>query len=185
MIPFCPLVGAGQESRDVFEHHQWHVERVAGTHEAGRFRRGIVVEDAREEGRLVRDHTHAASRESTEAHHDVLRVVGLHLEEGIRVEDFRHRIPNVVRLLCTFGHQAVKLGTALVAATVGQAGGSSSQFCGRNAKTFLACSMTIASLGAEVGHARLAGMGARTPSSSDVTSSWVTVLTTLGPVTNM
>ena len=75
------LHGAGQEAGHVLERHQRNVERVAEPHEPRALDRRVDVERAGEVRRLIRDDADRAAAEPREADQDVLREVGVHLEE--------------------------------------------------------------------------------------------------------
>ena len=78
---------AGQEARHVDERDERDVERVAGADEPRRLHRGVDVEHAGERVRLVADDPDGVPAEPREAADDVLRVVGLELEEVAVVDD--------------------------------------------------------------------------------------------------
>ena len=100
MMPPHSWVGAGQEAGHVLEGDQGDVERVAEAHEARGLDRGVDVEAAREHRGLVGHDADAAAGEAREAHHDVLGVVGLHLQEAAVVD---HPLDEALHVVGTVG----------------------------------------------------------------------------------
>ena len=83
------LLGAGEEAGHVFKRDQRDVEGVAEADEARRLGRGVDVEHAGEERRLVGDDADGAAIQPREADDDVAREVLLHLEEVAVIDDAR------------------------------------------------------------------------------------------------
>ena len=90
------LSGARQEARYVDERHDRNIERVAEPYEAGRFARGVDVEHAGQELRLVRDDADALSVEPGETGHDVRRELGLAFEKVAVVDDAPDYVQHVI-----------------------------------------------------------------------------------------
>ena len=102
------LAGAGQESWNVFEGHQGHVERVAEPNEACGFVRCIDVEATREDLRLVGDHADGSTAKVAKAAHDVLGPVCLNFHEAAVVEDLTDHVDHVVGLVWFVGKDGLK-----------------------------------------------------------------------------
>ena len=93
------LSGARQEARYVDERHDRNIERAAEPYEAGRFARGVDVEHAGQELRLVRDDADALSVEPGETGHDVRRELGLAFEKVAVVDDAPDYVQHVIGLV--------------------------------------------------------------------------------------
>src|SRR5438067_8581254 len=105
----APLLrGAGPKTWDVDEGEQRYVERVAGAHEPRAFPRGVDVEHAGEDGRLVGDDADAAAAEPREPADDVAREVLLDLEEVPVVDDRADDFLDVVRLVRVFRDEGLQ-----------------------------------------------------------------------------
>ena len=72
------------------------------------FTRGVDVEAAREDGGLVGHDAHAPPAEAREAHHDVGRVVRVHLEEAALVHHRLDEVLDVVGLAGLGGDERVE-----------------------------------------------------------------------------
>ena len=188
MIPRHSCVRTRQEARHVHERHERDVERVTRAHEARGLHRRVDVEHAGERARLVADDADEVAAEPSEAADDVLGVALVHLEEVAVVDDELDHALDVVRL----GRD--RRGRACRA----PASSRSRRSDGSRTAAARGCSAG----GRRAGSARPRGMPPRRaqmkcatpdfaacvaapPSSSNVTSSPVTVFTTSGPVMNM
>ena len=111
------LLRAGEEAGDVLEGDERDVEGVAEADEARPLRRGVDVEDAGEEVGLVRDDADRAPAEPREADDEVLREVGVDLEELAVVDDAPDQLLHVVGLVRARGDEGVE-GDVLAVARV-------------------------------------------------------------------
>ena len=102
------LRGAGHEAGHVDERDDRDAERVAEADEARRLDRALDVEAAREHQRLVGDDADRRALHPAEADHDVLRAVGLQLEEIAVVDGLDDQLLHVVRLVRVVRHQRVE-----------------------------------------------------------------------------
>ena len=97
--PSVLLVAPRQVARDVDERDDRDAERIAETDEPCCLDRRVDVDRAGQHLGLVPDDADHVSTEPAEADDDVRRKEGLHLEELAIVEDARHQLPHVVRLV--------------------------------------------------------------------------------------
>ena len=186
--PAVLLVHARQEPGHVDEGDERDVEGVAGPHEPGRLDRRLDVERAREDRRLLGHDPDAPTAEAGEADEDVGGPAGLDLEEVAVVDDARDDVVHVVRLRRVVGHDVVERCVAPV-------DGILRRQRRRIAEVVLGQEREQAPNVVQGGRPRRAPRGARRrtsscgssapPRYSESTSSWVTVFTTFGPVTNM
>ncbi len=85
--PAVLLGHARQEAGNVLKGHNRNIERVTESDEAGALHRAVDMQDAGEDGGLVRDDADRAPTQVSEADDDVLGVVGVHLVEAARIHD--------------------------------------------------------------------------------------------------
>ncbi len=90
---------AREEAGDVLEDHERDVEGVAEAHEARALVGGVDVEHARQNGRLVRDHTHRMSAEVGEPDDQIAREARVHLVELTPVDHPSDDLMHVVGMI--------------------------------------------------------------------------------------
>ena len=103
------LLRTGEKSRHVDERDERNVERVAEPDEARGLHRRVDVQDAGKRARLVPDDPDRMAAQTREAAHDVLRPELVHLEKVAVVDDTRHDVVHVVRLVRIVGDERVEL----------------------------------------------------------------------------
>ena len=104
------LSNAWHEARHVHQRQQRNIESVAETDELAALVGGVNVQHTRHHVRLVGNHTHGASNESTETDHQVLGVASLHLKEITMIYKAANDFANVIALLAFHGNNVPKLG---------------------------------------------------------------------------
>ena len=102
------LTRSGQESWNVDKAHNGNVERIAEAHEAGTLARGVGVEHTGIGGGLVGHDAYALSVEACKADDDVLRKLGLHLEEFSVVGDSCYHLIHIIGLVGVVGDDFVE-----------------------------------------------------------------------------
>ena len=112
---------ARQEAGHILEGDEGNVEGIAEANEARRLDRRIDVEHAGQHLWLIGDDPDHASTQAREGDDHVLRVVFLHLEEGIAVDHASDHIFDVVRLVRLGRHQRVEVFVHPVDRVVGRA----------------------------------------------------------------
>ncbi len=109
MMPPCSCAVPGQVTADVGEGDDRDVEAVAEAHEARGLERRGDVERAGEVQRLVGDDADGAAGQARQADDDVLRVVGVDLQEVGAVDDAVDHLANVVGLRLVLGQDGQHL----------------------------------------------------------------------------
>ena len=100
----------GEETGHVDEGHERDVEGIAKADEPCRFDRGIDVQDAREDHRLLGDDADRSAVEPRESADDVLRPAFVHLEDLPVVNDAADDVLHVVGLVRGVGDDVVENG---------------------------------------------------------------------------
>ncbi len=102
------LLSAGEKTWNIFEGDERNVEGVAETHETRALHRGIDIENAGEEGRLIANDAGGAAVEARKSDDEIFRIVFMHFEEVAIVNDGVDSIFHVVGLLGIGGNEGVE-----------------------------------------------------------------------------